>query len=43
MIKTVVEVNFQVNQDLTLDLPLIGPPVVSASSLQLGLKVRKHT
>uniref|UniRef100_A0A3Q2YJ56 Bactericidal permeability-increasing protein n=1 Tax=Hippocampus comes TaxID=109280 RepID=A0A3Q2YJ56_HIPCM len=31
-------VNFQVNQDLTLDLPLIGPPVVSASSLQLGLK-----
>ncbi|XP_051915833.1 bactericidal permeability-increasing protein [Hippocampus zosterae] len=33
-----MRVNFQVNQDLTLDLPLIGPPVVSTSSLQLGLK-----
>ncbi|XP_077371260.1 bactericidal permeability-increasing protein isoform X1 [Festucalex cinctus] len=33
-----LKVNFQVNQDLTLDLPLIGLPVVNASSLHLGLK-----
>ncbi|XP_077430757.1 bactericidal permeability-increasing protein [Vanacampus margaritifer] len=33
-----MKVNFQVNQDLTLDLPLIGLPVVNASSLRLGLK-----
>ncbi|XP_061527323.1 bactericidal permeability-increasing protein [Phycodurus eques] len=33
-----MKVSFQVNEDLTLDLPLIGLPEVDASSLHLGLK-----
>ncbi|XP_061622515.1 bactericidal permeability-increasing protein isoform X2 [Phyllopteryx taeniolatus] len=33
-----MKVSFQVNEDLTLDLPLIGLPAVDASSLHLGLK-----
>ncbi|KAM6981800.1 bactericidal permeability-increasing protein [Tautogolabrus adspersus] len=33
-----MNVSFDVNQDLTLDLPLTGLPVINASSLNLGLK-----
>lgn len=30
------------DQDLTLDLPLTGLPVIDASNLNLGFKVRIH-
>uniref|UniRef100_A0A3Q3EMA6 Bactericidal permeability-increasing protein n=1 Tax=Labrus bergylta TaxID=56723 RepID=A0A3Q3EMA6_9LABR len=33
-----MNVSFDVNQDLTIDLPLTGLPVIDASSLNLGLK-----
>ncbi|XP_070695590.1 bactericidal permeability-increasing protein [Pempheris klunzingeri] len=33
-----VNVSFDVNQDVTLDLPLTGSPVVNVSCLNLGLK-----
>ncbi|XP_037101874.1 bactericidal permeability-increasing protein [Syngnathus acus] len=33
-----MKVYFQVNQELILDLPLVGLPIVTASSLHLGLK-----
>ncbi|XP_070766469.1 bactericidal permeability-increasing protein [Enoplosus armatus] len=33
-----MNVSFDVDQDLTLDLPLTGLPVIDASSLNLGLK-----
>ncbi|XP_074537985.1 bactericidal permeability-increasing protein [Halichoeres trimaculatus] len=33
-----MNVSFNVNQDLTFDLPLSGSPIIDASSLNLGLK-----
>nr|XP_057940670.1 bactericidal permeability-increasing protein isoform X1 [Doryrhamphus excisus] len=33
-----MNVNFQVNRDLILDLPLTGQPVIDASSLRLGFQ-----